>query len=86
MKHVRNKWNLRTEKSKYVLVETEDQVYMRVDDEYIPKQYFSTREAREILKVTRDQMYDLIRKHGIKAPADKGRHARITVQQLRQML
>lgn len=85
MKHISNKWELKTQTAKYVLVETEDQIYQNVDGVYIPKRYFNTKEVQGILKITKDQMHKLIRKHGIRPPANKGKRIKITVQQMRKM-
>lgn len=69
----------------YILVLREDQVYIRVGDEYLRKRYFSTQDAERILKKSGSAVHKLCCKLGIQAKASKGRHIRITLSQLRKM-
>lgn len=69
----------------YILVENEDQIYIRVDDEYVMKRWFSVAEARTILNIDMDKAVYLCRKLGLQSKANKRKKIRISLTQLRQM-
>lgn len=71
--------------AKYVHVIADGRVYVRDQDEYLPKRYFSVKEAQTILGKTSNEMQHVCRKLGIQAPANRRKKLRITLQQLRKM-
>lgn len=86
--------DLRHQRDRYILVQREDAIYIRVDDEYVKKQYFSVQEAGEILfpdwesrnTSRRNDVHRLCIKLGIQARANKRKKIRITLRQLRSMI
>ncbi len=86
MIQIESRKDLRYQSAQYVLVTREDRVYMRIGNEYLPKAYFNTKEAREILGLTPDQMYELCRKVGIAAQANKRKKIRISLRHMRMMV
>lgn len=83
---------LSSQKEKYILVEREDQVYIRVGDEYLPKSYFLVPEVVDILGIRdqrgrkdRNRVHRMCKVMGIQARANRRKKLRITLQQLRQM-
>lgn len=85
MKSVSTRHDLRHEKDLYVYVQGEDQVYIRSDDEYLPKAYFSVSEAIAILESNKNEVHRWCIKMGIQAHANKRKKLKITFKQLRQM-
>jgi hypothetical protein len=77
--------SLQKQTAKYVMVQNEDQVYIRDHDEYLPKLYFSTQEAADILEKKLYEIQYICVKLGIQARANKKKRLRITLKQLRQM-
>jgi hypothetical protein len=77
--------DLKNQTDTYVLVKREDLVYLRVGQEYIPKRYFNTKEAREILEINEKRLYDVVFALGIQARANKKKHMKIELRHLRMM-
>jgi hypothetical protein len=86
MRTVRLKGTLREVSDKYVYVSSEDNLYVKVGDEYFIKRYFSANEASAILELDNEtQIYDLCHKFNVfqKGPRKK---LFITFAQLKQMI
>ncbi len=71
---------------KYVYVQRDDAMYMRVGDEYIIKRYFTIRDVIDASGKKEHEIRQQIRKLGITAPIDKRKKIGITLQQLREIL
>lgn len=85
--------DLRHQRDRYIMVQREDAIYLRVDDEYVRKQYFTVQEAGQILfpdwetrnTTRRNDVHQLCIKLGIQARANKRKKIRISFKQLRKM-
>jgi hypothetical protein len=83
---VENKFELKQQRDRFVVVEQNDTMYELHDGEYIAKLYFRISDIMNILGKTRTQVYWLLRKHGIKLPVNiKYGRIKIPLTQLRQM-
>lgn len=82
---VESRKDLKTQEGRYVLVRNEERVYVRVDNEYIPKQYFSVLEVASILGLQRHYIHRFCGELGIQAQANKNQKIRINFKQLRRM-
>lgn len=86
MTTVKSRRELRKQTDPFVMVEREDQIFIRVGDEYVAKRYFSPAEAQKIMAAKRYEVYQLITKLGIHPSAKKRETIRITLPQLRMMI
>jgi hypothetical protein len=85
MKSVVSKRDLVTCTEKYVHVQRDNCIYLRVHDEYVMKMYFDVQDAADILGVPVFQVHKLCRKFGIQAPVNKRKKLRIRLSVLQQM-
>lgn len=70
---------------RFVYVQREDAMYMRVGDEYVIKRYFDVDEAAHTLGIPRYKVHQYCRKLGIQSQANKRKKIRITLSQLQEM-
>jgi len=86
MREIRLKRTLQEVNDKYVYVSSEDNLYVRDNDEYLVKRYFSPKEVMAILELdNQDQVYKLC--HQFNAQQKKTRKKIfVTFTQLKQMM
>jgi hypothetical protein len=85
MKTVLSKKDLKQCTEKFVMVTREDQMYMRVGDEYIRKMYWTTKEVVDMLNSNFNSVWRKMMAIGIK-PRENGKRMKLTIRQVRQLL
>ena len=85
MKQVLSRKELKQCTEKFVRVTREDQIYIRVGEEYVRKMYWTTREVVEMAESTPNKVWKKMMEIGMK-PREKNKRMKLSIHQVRQIL